>query len=1152
MAKFTHLHVHTEYSLLDGLCKIDELLFKALEYGMDSLAITDHGTMSGVVKFYFKAKEYGIKPIIGIETYVANTSMLEKSAALGADQSHLVLLAKNEIGYKNLLKLSSLAHLEGFYYRPRIDLELLKKHSEGIIASTACLAGIVPRLFVQGKDQEASQKAEELLDIFGRDLYFEIMKNEEPEQEEINQKMIKLSRKIGVPLIATNDIHYVNKDDAEAQDALLAVQTGKMMADKNRLSMIGSPTYYLRNQEEMIDLFSEIPDAIKNTQEVSKKCNVEIPYGKMIFPIYPIKGKETSTEHLAKMVWDRVDARYEKIDEDLKKRIDYELDLICSKGYATYFLVTQDFVNWAKAQGIRVGPGRGSAAGSVVSYILRITSIDPILHDIPFERFMNPERPSPPDIDIDIADERRNEVIDYVTEKYGKDMVAQVVTFSVMKARESVRDIGRVLGMPYSEPDQVAKLIPMGMNLSESLKSVAELDILYKQPKYKRLLDLSMRVEGVSRHASVHAAAVVISDIPLVNYAPLQKDTKGRGIVTQFDMYDLDLNVADNNKALGLLKVDFLGLRNLTILEKALLYIKNSQGKDVDLSSIPIDDKKTFKTIASGETTGVFQLESMGMRRLGKKLKPSTFVDVAAMVALYRPGPMQFIDEFVANKKHKETIKYPHDDLKSILESTYGIAVFQEQCMQIANVMGGYSLGEADILRKAIGKKKKSIMIKEKKRFVERAVKTGYNQKIAEAVFGLIDRFAGYGFNKAHSVSYAMIAYQTAYLKTHFPVEFMAALLTVGAGKGSSPDRDDKIVQALTECKRLGIKVLPPNINKSEISFTLETDEDSFEKKAIRFGFSAIKNIGDAAIKPIMEAREKDGDYLSLTDFCSRISGQKVTKRVIESFIKVGAMDQFGKRSAMLSALDTIKAKSAKEKLDRESGQTSLFGLSSEEEKRKIHKDPLPEMEELDRKEKLLMEKELLGLYLSEHPLAHLLTSFERKTTHKMLQLNSEEKIRGDIVVGGIISSLRVVFTKKAGKEMAFVKLEDDTGTIEMVVFPKIFASTKSLWIKDKALLVNGKIESRGDGKSIIVEKARLAEEDDEQPKDNHEIEIIVPSRIASQKLVLLNSLLRSSPGDQVVILLFVDEFDNVKRLAIPFGINYDQSLKEKISEILE
>lgn len=1152
MAKFTHLHVHTEYSLLDGLCKIDELLFKALEYGMDSLAITDHGTMSGVVKFYFKAKEYGIKPIIGIETYVANSSRLEKSAVLGADQSHLVLLAKNIKGYKNLLKLSSLAYLEGFYYKPRIDLEILKKHSEGLIASTACLAGVVPRLFVQGKDQEAQKKAEELLDIFGEDLYFEIMKNKEPEQEKVNQKMIELSRKLGVPLIATNDIHYVNKDDAEAQDALLAIQTGKLMTDKNRLSMLSSPTYYLRNQEEMIDLFSETPDAIKNTQRLAKKCNVEIPHGKMIFPVYPIKGKETATEHLTKMVWDRANARYEKIDKDLKKRIDYELDLICSKGYATYFLITQDFVNWSKAQGIRVGPGRGSAAGSVVSYILRITSVDPILHDIPFERFMNPERPSPPDIDIDIADERRNEVIDYVTQKYGEDKVAQVVTFNVMKARESVRDIGRVLGMPYSEPDQVAKLIPMGMNLNEALKSVAELDVLYKQPKYKRLVDLSMKVEGVARHASVHAAAVIITDIPLVNYAPLQKDTKGRGIVTQFDMYDLDLNVADNNEALGLLKVDFLGLRNLTILEKALLYIKNSQGKEIDLSSIPVDDKKTLKTIASGETTGVFQLESMGMRRLGKKLKPSTFVDVAAMVALYRPGPMQFIDEFVANKKHKETIKYPHDDLKSILESTYGIAVFQEQCMQIANVMGGYSLGEADILRKAIGKKKKSIMVKERKRFVGRAVETGYDRKTAEAVFGLIDRFAGYGFNKAHSVSYAMIAYQTAYLKTHFPNEFMAALLTVSSGRASGPDKDDRISQSLAECKRLGIKVLPPDINKSEISFTLEPYENSFQKKAIRFGLSAIKNIGDAAIKPVMEARERGGDYLSLTDFCSRISGQKVTKRVIESFIKVGAMDHFGKRSAMLSALDAIKANSAKERQERESGQTSLFGGSSEEEQKKIHKDPLPEMKELDRKEKLLMEKELLGLYLSEHPLTHLLASFEKSTTHKMLQLSSEDGIRGDIVVGGIVSSLRIVLTKKAGQEMAFVKLEDDTGTIEVVVFPKVFASTKSLWEKDKVLLINGKVESRADGKSIIVEKAKAAEEIKDQPEEDHEIKIVVPSRIASQKLVRLNSFLRSSPGDQTVVLLFVDEFDNAKRLVIPFGINYDQRLRTKISEILE
>ncbi|MFC1727697.1 DNA polymerase III subunit alpha, partial [Patescibacteria group bacterium] len=847
MAKFTHLHVHTEYSLLDGLSKIDELMAKAMEFGMDSIAITDHGVMYGAVKFFTKAREFGLKPIIGVEAYVAARSRFDKQADIDSDRFHLILLAKNMTGYRNLLKLVTYAHLEGFYYKPRIDMELLEKHSDGLVATSACLDGEVPQLILQRKYKQAENKALELQEIFGKDFYLEIQSHPKiDKQEKANLGVIKISRKLGIPLVATNDVHYVSADDAEAQDALLAVQTQKLVTDTDRLSMLDSPDFYLKSQEEMIDIFQDYPDAIENTRKISRACNVEIPIGNWILPNYPLPDDESAEEHLRKMTDDRLNDRYSSPGKEVLERVEYELNIICKKGFATYFLIVQDFVNWAKREGIRVGPGRGSVAGSIVSYILRITSIDPLKHDLPFERFMNPERPSPPDIDLDFADDRRDEVIEYVTQKYGKDKVAQIITFNVMKAKESVRDIGRVLGMPYSDPDRIAKLIPLNMTLSEALETVPELEVCYKEPKFKKLLDLAQKVEGVSRHASTHAAGVVVGDKDLSEYTPLQKETKGDRVVTQYDMYCLDLNVSDD--AIGLLKIDFLGLRNLTILEKALNYIKHLGGEEIDFSEIPLDDEAALKMIASGYTTGLFQLESMGMRRLARKLKPSSFSDISAMVALYRPGPMQFIDEFISGKRNINQVRYYHPDLKPILEETYGIAVYQEQCLMIANVMGGFSLGEADILRRAIGKKKKSIMTRERNKFVKRAIEKGYKKEVAEKVFGLIEKFAGYGFNKAHSTSYAMIAYQTAYVKSHYPVEFMAALLTAESGRSSGPETDSKISLAMSECQRMGIKVFPPDINESKLGFTIEDDPDSKYRRAIRFGLSAIKNVGEAAI----------------------------------------------------------------------------------------------------------------------------------------------------------------------------------------------------------------------------------------------------------------------------------------------------------------
>ncbi len=1155
MAKFTHLHVHTEYSLLDGLCKIDELLLKAIELGMDSIALTDHGVMYGAIKFYLKARDFGIKPIIGMEAYVANRSRFDKQAKLGSDQFHLLLLAKNEKGYKNLIELTTKAHLEGFYYRPRIDMELLKKHAEGLVVSTACLQGKIPQLLMEDNEEEAKKKAKDFLEIFDKNFYLELMSNKEKVQDKVNKSLVKLSRKLGIPLIATNDVHYVEKDDAEAQDALLAVQTQKMVNDKNRLTMINSPTFYLRSQEEMARLFKEVPDAIENTRKISRVCNLEIPIGNWILPNYPLPAGESAEKHLRDLVKERIADRYPKETKEIKERVEYELEIICKKGFATYFLIVQDFVNWSKQQGIRVGPGRGSVAGSIISYILRVTSIDPLRHNLPFERFMNPQRPTPPDIDMDFADDRRDEVLDYVINKYGKDRVAQIITFNVMKAKESIRDIGRVLGMPYAEPDKVAKLIPFNMKIEEAIKTSPELASLYRQEKYKKLLDLAKKVEGVSRHASTHAAGVVISDKELTEYVPLQKETKGENIITQYDMYDLDLNAAVNEgEALGLLKMDFLGLRNLTILEKTLEYLKQTRGEVVDLSEIDIEDSEALKMIASGETTGIFQLESSGMRRLARKLKPNKFSDIAAMVALYRPGPMQWIDEFIESKKDPQKIRYPHPDLKPILAETYGIAVYQEQCMQIANAMAGYTMGEADRLRLAIGKKKKAVMTREKNKFIQGAIKNGYKKETAENIFALIEKFAGYGFNKAHSTSYAMIAYQTAYLKTHYPVEFMAALLTAESGRSSGPDKDEKVAQAVEETRRMGIKVLRPDINKSKVGFTIEDDPQSPGGKAIRFGLSAIKNVGEAAVEVILPSREVGGPFNSLVDFCQRVDTQKVNRKVLESLIKAGAMDSFGKRAAMLSGLDKVRVQGAKIQKEKINGQTNLFDGQEIEGKVSLNPtDQLPEMEEFTRQELLSLERELLGFYLTEHPLAPILAQLRQQRTHQLQQINQGIGAGQRVKIGGIITDLRVVLTKATSREMAFVKIEDESGKLEVVVFPKIYDQTKGIWTKDRIVSIRGRTDLREGNQSLIVESASLLEEESKEKdeKKPFDFEIEIPNRISSRKLVELNKVFKQNQGKSKIALYFIDNLGRSRRMILPYGVDYTKKVKEKVKEII-
>ncbi|KXK09342.1 MAG: DNA polymerase III subunit alpha [Microgenomates bacterium OLB23] len=839
---FIHLHLHSEYSLLDGLSRIDELIAKAQEYNMNALALTDHGAMYGAFRFYIAAKKAGIKPIIGMEAYKAPGSRFEHGSEEGERNSyHLTLLAKNYQGYKNLMKLTTYAHLEGYYYKPRVDFELLEKYSEGIVALSGCMSGEIPVALVNNQKDKAEKLLEKYQGIFKDNFYIEVQRAPGvANQEELNAELVALSRKYNIPLVATNDVHYVNKEDAYAQDVLLCIQTGHNIYEENRpLSNIDTPEFYFKSTQEMQDLFRDLPEAIENTQKIADEVDLEIPYGKLILPIYPLRKDETAEEALRKLTFEKAPQRI-KVTEEEKKRLEYELDIICKKGYATYFLIVQDFINWSKGSDIGVGPGRGSVAGSLVAYCLKITDINPLEYEVPFERFLNPDRPSPPDIDVDFADVHRDRVLEYVTGKYGKEKVAQIITFGRMEAKMAVRDVARAMGMSYSQGDRISKMIPVGkqgfhITIDQALQESPQLRMAYtEEEEVRRVLDVARRLEGIARHSSVHAAGVMIADKDLTEYVPLQKEARGEKIVTQYDMYCLDLNAVSNNEAVGLIKFDFLGLRNLTIIDNALKFVKKHTGNTIDIHNVPLDDKKTFALLSQGKTVGVFQLESRGMRRLAKDLKPNKITDITAMVALYRPGPMELIPSFLQGKRNPKSIKYLHKDLQPILAETYGVLVYQEQVMAIAHSIAGYTMSEADGFRMAVGKKKKALMKKEKIKFTAQAEKKGYAKSTIEKLYAAIEKFAAYGFNKPHAASYALIAYWTAYIKANYPVEYMAALLTAELQGAAGAQREAKMFQAIEECKSMDIKVLPPDINKSEEDFSIEGG-------AIRFGMSAIK-----------------------------------------------------------------------------------------------------------------------------------------------------------------------------------------------------------------------------------------------------------------------------------------------------------------------
>jgi len=1065
MTDFVHLHNHSEYSLLDGLQKVKNMANHAKELGMKAIAITDHGSMYGTIYFYQACLDVGIKPIIGCEIYITPRSRFSKEAGIDKEYNHLILLAENNIGYKNLIKIVSKAHLEGYYYKPRTDLALLEEFHEGLLCLSACVNGFVSDPLLAGQEEEAEKRAKKLSEIFGEDHFYLELQNHDhvPPQEVLNPKLLSLSKKLGIPLVATNDNHYTQKSDAEAQEILLCIQTQTTIDTPNRkLSMIDSPDFYMKSGDEMAKAFPQVPEAISNSVKIADMCNVDIRLGKWVMPEYLVPEDQTQDTYLQELVWEGAKKRYGEITDEITERINYELSVIFKKGYSTYFLTVQDFVNWAKDHGISVGPGRGSAAGSVVSYALRITDIDPFFFKLPFERFLNPERPSAPDIDLDFADTRREEVIQYVTQKYGEDKVAQIITFGTMEAKGSVRDVGRALGMPYAGPDRISKMIPMGwqghaMTLDTALDQSPDLKRAYLQEAdTKRLIDLAKKIEGVVRHASVHAAGVVIADKPLTEYVPIQKEPSGgEKIVTQYDMYTV------GEDGVGLLKMDFLGLRNLTIIEESLKFIRVTQGKEIDMSTLPVDDKKTYDLLSSAETTGIFQLESPGMRRYIKELKPNTIFDLMAMVALYRPGPMQNIPAFIARKHNPTLIEYPDPRLKEILANSYGILTYQDDVFLTAIALAGYSWLEADKFRKAVGKKIPAEMKKQKEKFIEGTVKNGLTQKRAEELFELIAPFAGYGFNKAHAACYATIAYRTAYLKAHFPVEFMTALLTAESRGTTGPAKNEKIAQAVDECRRLQIVVLPPDINFSKAEFEIE------EKTSIRFGLSAIKNVGEAAIRTILDARQK-GPFVSFEDFCHRVELGAVNKKTLESLIKAGAMDRFGNRAMLLASMSETTEKITKKKKQEEGGQESLFG-DDEVSHNTMDMAMTLDIDDFSDIEKLAFEKEFLGIYLTAHPQAENLALVKSHISHDLALLDGLN--HGiEIKVGGLVEQVKRIFTKKSNAEMAFVNVSDEKGaSVECVVFPKVYDLYRDILLPDTVLIFEGKLDIKDDRPVIIV-----------------------------------------------------------------------------------
>ena len=1064
-ADFVHLHVHTQYSLLDGMIRLDDLFQKAKEYEMPAIAITDHGTMFGAIDFYRQACAAGIKPIIGCELYVAPRGLADRTPSpAGETARHLVVWAKDMQGYKNLMKLTSVAHLDGFYYRPRVDKALLKECSQGLIASSACLHGEIASHIVRGRMEDARRAAREFQEIFGEDnFYLEVMENGIPEQKTANRGLMELGRELSIPLIATNDCHYLNADHAEAHDVLLCIQTGRTIEDKDRMSM-SSGQFYVRSSGEMQALFAEMPEAVSNTMDVANRCNLTLEFGKFYLPKYEIKDPGESLEdHLDRKATQGLEKLFPVILKHWKEdeaavrqkytdRLRSELEIIKKMGFAGYFLIVSDFIKHAKHTGVPVGPGRGSAAGSLVAYAIRITDIDPLLYGLFFERFLNPDRISMPDIDIDFCQERRGEIIKYVTEKYGKDRVSQICTFGKMMAKGVIRDVGRALNIPYGEVDRIAKLVPtfpLNIKLADAFKAEPRFEEeRRKNPKIDKMLSLSLVLEGLNRHSSVHAAGIVISDVPLVERVPLfspKKDDR----VSQYSMKDIE--------AVGLTKFDFLGLKTLTVIKNAVDFIRDSHHVDVDVNNLPLDDEETYRLLAKGETDGVFQLESAGMKDLLVNFKPDRIEDVITLIAAYRPGPMKMIPDFIARKHGKQQIAYELPQLEPILKETYGIILYQEQVMQIANVIGGYTMAQADTLRKVMGKKQVAAMEKEKPRFLEGAKKKTINENKAKIIWNQMEDFAEYGFNKSHSAAYAMITYQTAYLKAHYPVAFMAALLT------SEKDNRDKIIRHMSNCKEMGINILPPDINESQKDFSISGGN-------IRFGLAAVKNVGEAAIESVMEIR-MEGKFTSFMDFLCRIDLRKVNRRVLESLIKCGSFDSLHfTRRQLMECLDSAMEEAQRKQKELQSNQASIFDELAPARTSGTGGNgsfSIPELPEWDRKELLSIEKDTVGFYISGHPLQGYAGKLHLVANTDSSSLNTKRD-KETITVAGIISSLSERLTKKK-EVMCNVVLEDLQGSVNIIFWADIYRKFSDLLHADEPVVIQGMVDIGDESNKIIA-----------------------------------------------------------------------------------
>jgi len=1084
MREFVHLHTHTEYSLLDGLSSCKTLAQYAAELGMSALAITDHGVMYGVVDFYQACQEAGIKPIIGIEAYMARVSRHHRDRNEGKPY-HIVLLAQNQVGYKNLIKLATIAQLEGFYYKPRIDREALAEHSEGIIVLTACGGGEIPQLLLDGREEQVRQAVRWYQEHFPDRFYFELQSHDLPELEPVYRQMVALAREMDVPLVATNDIHYARRDQAEAHDVLLCIGTGKTVNEPRRMRM-SDPSYYMRSPEEMATLFADLPEALENTVRIAEQCDVELQFAPPYhLPRFPLpEGVASSAEYLRYLCYRGLEQRYgpQRAEElEVIERLEYELGIIHQMGFDDYFLIVWDLGEAARARDIWWNV-RGSGAGSVVAYTLGITNVDPFKNRLMFERFLNPNRISMPDIDLDYPDDRRDELIQYTVERYGADHVTQIITFGTLGARAAVRDVGRALDVPLSEVDRVARLIPnqpgKPVSIAEALEVEPELRQIYETTPYiRRLLDTARQLEGVARHASTHAAGVLISDQPLTEYLPLARPTKtasseGETLssVSQWPMEIVD--------ALGMLKVDFLGLRTLTHMRKACELIEQRHGRTLTLETIPYerdptdpdrdaDVKALYDLLARGDTTGVFQVESAGMRRTLREMQPSQFQHIVAVLALYRPGPLENIPTYIRRMHGEESVQYHHPILANILDDTYGIIVYQEQIMQVAVQMAGYEPGEADMIRKAVAKKKRKLMEKHKKMFREGAVRKGIPEKVADAVWGDIEFFARYGFNRAHATDYAVITAQTAYLKAHYPIEFMTAFMT------TERHNTEKVGFLIAECRRMGIEVLPPDVNRSGLDFTIETGSDG--RSAIRFGLGAVKNVGEGPVQAILMARDAGGPFEDLEDFCRRVDLRQVNRRALESLIKVGAMNVFGTQAQLLAAVEQIVAVSAQYHNAREVGQMSLFGEATG-----VRLDAasslLPSLDtvpEISQKELLAWEKELVGVYISEHPLAQVLRDLQDVISVTIGQLGPELDGQS-VVIAGMVQRVRRHITKK-GDEMAFVTLEDLEGSCDVVVFPRVWKETKALWLPDQIVLLSCKVDGRRrDTPSLLCDWVKL------------------------------------------------------------------------------